>query len=286
MTLSGPCCPRLCPRLSALARLPRPGDRAGFLFDLGRAHEAAGATHPSTRPAASRGGVPAGSSTSSRPGTYETLKVCAIWERSSRASNRSSPCPSPRRTPTPLRVCGNRLKTTSASAPSKYGSLVVHDPVFFLLRYDRLRGSAAGSGSSPSCSGSYGQSVIRFVVFVVLWSCRGALGRRRGVGRGGASSSSPPSLLRHRLCRSITSSARERAMRRDVMTCGVVTTATSTATVTSAGRDRMARCGVWVGLSRDRPPHMPLDLTCKPSISRHTRRGSTPRAGAVTALRS
>jgi hypothetical protein len=212
--------------------------------------------------------------------------VCTIWERSSCASNRSSPCPSPRRTPTPLRVCGNRLKTTSASAPSKYGSLVVHDPVFFLLRYDRLRGSAAGSGSSPSCSGSYGQSVIRFVVFVVLWSCRGALGRRRGVGRGGASSSSPPSLLRHRLCRSITSSARERAMRRDVMTCGVVTTATSTATVTSAGRDRMARCGVWVGLSRDRPPHMPLDLTCKPSISRHTRRGSTPRAGAVTALRS
>ena len=56
--------------------------------------------------------------------------------------------------------------------------------------------------------------------------------------------------------------ARARAMRRDVTTCGVVTTATSTATVTSAGRDRMARCGVWVGLSRDRPPHMPLDLTC------------------------
>ena len=66
----------------------------------------------------------------------ETLKVCTIWERSSCASNRSSPCLSPRRTPTPLRVCGtslhvrgNRL-TTSASAPSKHGSLVVHDPVF------------------------------------------------------------------------------------------------------------------------------------------------------------
>ena len=33
------------------------------------------------------------------------------------------------------------------------------------------------------------------------------------------------------------------------------------ATVTSAGRDRMARCGVWMGLSEDLPPHMPLDLT-------------------------
>ena len=80
-------------------------------------------------------------------------------------------------------------------------------------------GSAAGSGSSPSCPGSYGQSVIRFVVFVVLWSCRGALGRRRGVGRGGASSSSPPSLLRHRLVvrsRHPCARARDATRRHDV----------------------------------------------------------------------
>ena len=52
-------------RSQALARLPRPGDRAGFLFDLSRAQEAAGAIRPPTQPADSRGEVPAGSSASS-----------------------------------------------------------------------------------------------------------------------------------------------------------------------------------------------------------------------------
>ena len=40
--------------------------------------------------------------------------------------------------------------------------------LFFLLRYDRLRGSAVGSDSSPSRSDSYGHSAIRSIVSVVL----------------------------------------------------------------------------------------------------------------------
>jgi hypothetical protein len=130
---------------------------------------------------------------------------------------------------------------------------------------------------------SIGHQVRRVCSLVVLSGCawpEKRSGTRRRVFLFSSIASSASSLSFDHVIR-----ARARAMRSDVTTCGVVTTATSTATVTSAGRDRMARCGVWVGLSRDRPPHMPLDLTCKPSISRHTRRGSTSRAGAVTALR-
>ena len=130
---------------------------------------------------------------------------------------------------------------------------------------------------------SLGHQVRRVCRLVVLSGCiwpEKRSGTRRRVFFFSSIASSASSLSFHCAIRAHT-----RDMRRDVTTCGAVTTATSTATVASAGRDRMARCGVWVGLSRDRPPHMPLDLTCKPSISRHTRRGSTSRAGAVAALR-
>ena len=74
--------------------------------------------------------------TSSSASSSITSREAIVFARAGFGSFASSPCPSPRRTPTPLRVCGtplhvrgNRL-TTSASAPSKHGSLVVHDPVF------------------------------------------------------------------------------------------------------------------------------------------------------------
>ena len=107
---------------------------------------------------------------------------------------------------------------------------------------------------------SIGHQVRRVCSLVVLSGCawpEKRSGTRRRVFLFSSIASSASSLSFDYAIR-----ARARAMRRDVTTCGVVTTATSTATVTSAGRDRMARCGVWVGLSRDRPPHMPLDLTC------------------------
>ena len=107
----------------------------------------------------------------------------------------------------------------------------------------------------PGLVRSIGHQVRRVCSVVVLSGCawpEKRSGTRRRVFLFSSIASSASSLSFDHVIR-----ARARAMRRDVTTCGVVTTATSTATVTSAGRERMARCGVWVGLSRDRPPHMP-----------------------------
>ena len=109
----------------------------------------------------------------------------------------------------PLHVRGNRL-ITSASALSSTVPLLC----MILIFPSQVRPTEGFGGwigllvQSLGLVRSLGHQVPRACRPVV---CRGALGRRRGAGRGGASSSSPPSLLRYRLCRSITLSARARA---------------------------------------------------------------------------